>query len=280
MQLTAENYFSREADLAYMSNSQFKAFLKCPFGALAKLNEEAEEPPKLPFEFGGWVDRALLTPERLEAFECEHYEAMQETGMLSKTNGTDNAPMKTARRMVKVAAADPVFVSYLKGGHQVILTCKIAGVPFKCALDVLNPARIVDLKTAASLTKEDWLDNRTIFDRMDPDASPHMWRKALFYNCYQYDIQGAIYQYAVEYNTNARLPFFISALSKEPITDKEIYHFDDRVLAEKLAFVASHVPQIQRWKTGVDEAPRCGVCDYCRSTKMLSGPVEAVGVNY
>ena len=37
MILTAENYYSQEANLAYMSASQFKAFDRCEAAALAEL---------------------------------------------------------------------------------------------------------------------------------------------------------------------------------------------------------------------------------------------------
>lgn len=37
LQLNDENYYSQEADMQYMSVSQYKAFRKCEAAALAKL---------------------------------------------------------------------------------------------------------------------------------------------------------------------------------------------------------------------------------------------------
>ena len=46
--LSDENYYSQEADLAYMSVSQYKKFLECETAALAKLKGEwtPESDPK------------------------------------------------------------------------------------------------------------------------------------------------------------------------------------------------------------------------------------------
>ena len=40
MKLTADNYFSQEAQMEYMSASQFKAFDKCEAAALAEIKGE------------------------------------------------------------------------------------------------------------------------------------------------------------------------------------------------------------------------------------------------
>jgi hypothetical protein len=44
MILTNENYFSKEADMEYMSVSQFKAFEQCEAAALASVKGEWERP--------------------------------------------------------------------------------------------------------------------------------------------------------------------------------------------------------------------------------------------
>ena len=62
MILTADNYYSCEADREYMSVSQFKSFAgtfgksACEFAALEKLNRRWEEEKTTPLLVGGYVD--------------------------------------------------------------------------------------------------------------------------------------------------------------------------------------------------------------------------------
>ena len=44
LKLTAENYYSREANQAYFSASQIKAFLECESRTMAELRGEYAEP--------------------------------------------------------------------------------------------------------------------------------------------------------------------------------------------------------------------------------------------
>ena len=59
MILTAENYYSQEANLAYMSASQFKAFDRCEAAALAELRGEYIPPASTALLVGGHVDTAV-----------------------------------------------------------------------------------------------------------------------------------------------------------------------------------------------------------------------------
>ena len=62
MKLTAENYYSRDANLAYMSVSQFKDFVGtygrrgCEFEAMENLFGRWNPPPTTPFLVGSYVD--------------------------------------------------------------------------------------------------------------------------------------------------------------------------------------------------------------------------------
>ena len=62
MVLTAENYYSREANEEYMSVSQYKDFagtygkMACEFTAIEKLNERWEEPKSKALMVGSYVD--------------------------------------------------------------------------------------------------------------------------------------------------------------------------------------------------------------------------------
>lgn len=62
MQLTSENYYSREANREYMSVSQFKDFvgtygrLGCEFTALEKIEERWEDEKSTALMVGSYVD--------------------------------------------------------------------------------------------------------------------------------------------------------------------------------------------------------------------------------
>ena len=56
MKLTNENYFSKEADMEYMSVSQFKAFEQCEAAALASVKGEWERPKTTALLVGSYVD--------------------------------------------------------------------------------------------------------------------------------------------------------------------------------------------------------------------------------
>ena len=56
MKLTNDNYFSKEANLEYMSVSQFKAFEKCEAAAFAEIKGEWKRPKTTSLLVGSYVD--------------------------------------------------------------------------------------------------------------------------------------------------------------------------------------------------------------------------------
>lgn len=62
MKLTEENYYSKKADMEYMSVSQFKEFagtygkIACEFEALEKLKRQWQEEPSSAMMVGSYVD--------------------------------------------------------------------------------------------------------------------------------------------------------------------------------------------------------------------------------
>ena len=89
-----------------------------------------------------------------------------------------------------------------------------------------------------------------------------------------YDIQGAVYQEAVYQNTGMRLPFYIAAVSKEKEPNIEIIQIDDEHLREKLIEVEHNTPNIVMLKSRELEPIRCGLCDWCKHTKVLTKPIH------
>ena len=95
-----------------------------------------------------------------------------------------------------------------------------------------------------------------------------------FIQYWGYDIQGAVYQEVVYQNTGKRLPFYIAAVSKEKEPDLEIIQIDDGHLKEKLCEVEQNTPNILRLKKEEFPPIRCGLCDYCKHTKVLERPIH------
>ena len=122
---------------------------------------------------------------------------------------------------------------------------------------VLNA--IVDLKIMQSLTKEFWVKD---------------YGKMNFAQYWGYDIQGCIYQTVVFEVIKKQLPFFIAGASKEPITDIEVIEFYQSDLDDVRSIIDSNMGRILKVKSGEVEPDRCGQCDYCRHTKVLTAPVH------
>ena len=140
------------------------------------------------------------------------------------------------------------------------MTGEIAGVPFKTKIDsYLRAQAIVDGKVMASIRKFEWVKDIG---------------KVNFVEYWGYDIQGAIYQEIERQNSGERLPFFIAALSKEKVTDKEVIWLPDNMLSDRLKEIESNMPRLKALKAGEVEPVRCENCDYCTATRKLTGPIN------
>jgi len=56
MKLTAENYFSKEAEQFYMGSTQFKRFMQCEACAMAYIRGEYEQPKSTALLVGSYVE--------------------------------------------------------------------------------------------------------------------------------------------------------------------------------------------------------------------------------
>lgn len=256
MVLTEENYYSQEANMEYMSVSQYKEFagtygrVACEEQALARLRGAWSEEPGTALMVGSYVDRYF--EGTLAAFKNEHPE-------LFKRDGTLKAEFQKADELIARAERDPLFMQYMSGEKQTIMTAEMFGSKWKIKMDsYLEGLAIVDLKVMSSLTKLEWVRDMGYMD---------------FVRYWGYDIQGAVYQEVVYRNTGKRLPFFIAGISKEKTPNIEIIHVQNRFLEEALRMVESNMPHILNLKRGYALPIRCEQCDYCRSTKVLKSPI-------
>ena len=142
MELTEENYFSKEAAQIYTGSSEIKDFLKCEACALAKLKGEWEEEKSKAMLVSSYIDEAISGT--LDKFKEQNPEIFLKNGELK-------ADYKIANEVLEQMQDDEMFMKYLNGEHQVIMTGEINGVPVKIKIDSFHKDKvIVDLKAMAN----------------------------------------------------------------------------------------------------------------------------------
>lgn len=248
MILTDKNYYSLEANLEYMSVSQYKDFQTCEAMAMATLRGEWAKPTTTALLVGSYVDSWF--EGTIEDFKNDHPELYTQRGKL-------RADFNQAKELIAFAKEDAKFTEYMAGKKQVILTAPLFGTPWKIKIDSYFPGeRIVDLKVMRSMER--------IMGRS-------------FVEHWGYDIQMAIYA-AIEGHD---LETYLAVLTKQDPPDKEIIHIPKWRREDVLAEVKNNMPRILAVKSGIEAPTRCGVCDYCRATKMIESPIdfELVGLS-
>lgn len=257
LELTNDNYYSAEADAEYMSVSQFKDFkgtwgIKgCEFMAMERLRGEYPEKKGLPLLVGGYVDAWF--EGTIEKYKAEHPEII-------KKDGTLKADFVQADYIIERVQRDPMFMYYMSGEKQVIMTGNIAGIEWKIKIDSLLPDTIVDLKVMSQIDRNKWVED--IGEYLD------------FVRYWGYDIQGAVYQEIVRQNTGNKLPFVIAAVTKEEEPNIELIEVDQVYLDDALNRVKRESPLVSDLKLGLSEPEKCGICGCCRKNKVLLEPIK------
>ena len=245
MILTAENYFSPEAQIEYMSYSQIKAFDTCEAAAMAELRGERSPPKSAALLIGGYVDAR---------FSGETDQFIEFNPELLKKDGSLKAEYIQADAIIRRIKRDSMMTRYLSGQKQVIMTGQIDGFPFKIKIDSYHPGKaIVDLKTV-----------RSFGDVWTNDG------KVSFVEAWGYDMQGAIYQ-AVE---GHKLPFFLAAATKEAVPDIAVISIPQDALDNAMAMIRHKLSRIDGIKRGEIEPIRCEKCDWCKETKVLTEAID------
>ena len=247
MQLNENNYFSKEADIQYFSASQIKAFKKCEAAAMAELCGLYERPMSQALMIGQYVDAGLTGD--LCAWEHEHPE-------IRKRDGGLKAEFVQAEQMVQRAMRDDLFMDYMTGDHQTILTANLFGVPFKAKLDVLGADRIVDLKTVKDFSQV-YLPGQ---GRVD------------FATAWDWPLQMAIYQKMYEKLEGVRLPCFLAVITKETPSDIRIVQIEQERMDAEIAWLEQMLPRYDAIKNGAIDPDRCDNCAWCRQSRVLLGP--------
>ena len=253
MTLTNANYYSREANIEYMSVSQYKQFKKCEAAAMAQLRGKWEPPKTTALLVGSYVDAWF--EGTLDEFKKEHPE-------IFKKDGTLKADFQQAEDIIERIQKDEEFMRYMSGRKQVIRTAKLFGCKWKIKIDSRLRDKIVDLKIMRSM------------ERIMGKSFVEHWL---------YDLQMAIYA-AVEMIALKRktsLSTFLAVATKQSPPDIDVIEIPAWRREELLREVECSMPHILEVKSGKIEPERCGVCEYCRATKKIEKPIdfELVGLS-
>lgn len=243
--LTNENYFSTENQLKYMGVSQFKSFEKCQATAYAEVTGNYEKEKTIPMLVGSYVDAHF--EDSLDAFKAQNPQ-------IFKRDGTLKADYIKAEEIINRVEQDDMFMEFMSGEKQVIMTGVIEGVPVKIKVDSLHSDKIVDLKVMKDFA---------------PQYKPEQGRLS-WVEFWGYDLQGAVYQEIVRQNTGKVLPFYLAAATKEKVTDFDIIEILQSSLDFELERFKKSVLLYDAIKKGLIEPERCEHCDYCKQTKILT----------
>ena len=250
IELTNMDYFSKEANAAFWSVSQFKSFDRCEAAGVAEVMGQYRREETDALLIGSYVDAYF-------AGTADEFVEQHRDQMYSKRGGGLLAKYQQANVMIEAVNRQPLMINYLTGEKQVIQTAELWGIPWKIKMDVYIPdVRIVDLKTVKDFS-----------DMWDPTYGRRSWIEY-----WGYDIQGAIYQKVVEKNTGKKLPFYLVAVTKEKIPDVKVIQIPQHVLDAALGMVEAKIERFDFIKNCDVEPIRCEHCDYCRTTKQLSEP--------
>mgnify|MGYP000912393445 CR=1 FL=1 len=269
VKLNESNYFSAEANRRWMSASQLKSFLDCPARTIAELIGRYKREETTALLVGSYVDAYFSCT--LGQFRAAHPE------IYNSRTGELKAEYRQAEEIIQYLSNDQLLMAMLSGESQRIVTGEIAGVPFRGKLDGLLSAEkcraiveewpemagdlmmadgaIVDLKCIKDLEPV-WVSGRGRVSVSDA------WR---------WDLQLGIYQRLVGGN----LPCFIVAVTKEKTPDKCLIQIPHYMMSAAVESVQELIPRFQAMKEGREEAPRCGKCDWCRRSKVITGAVDA-----
>ena len=268
MELPRENYFSQEAQMAYMGSSQFKDFLSCEAAALAKIQGRYKPPASRSMLVGSYVD-AWYSGE-LPDFTERHPD-------MFKKDRTLKADFLAANAIIDRMQADQLYSLLMSGKKQVIRTGKIAGVPFKIKIDSLLDAaacRQIAEEFPGAAPALGFGDGAIVDQKVMRDLGD-VWsdeerRMVPFAQAWGYDIQGAIYQ-AVE---GHMMPFILAVGTREEPADLAALYIPDDALRAKLYEVEDLAPRFQAIKEGREEPRRCERCPWGRATRTLRTIVD------
>lgn len=232
IKLNQGNYYSEKANKQYFSVSQYKDFMKCEAMAMAKISGSYK--PEM--------TKALLTGSFVDSyFEGTLEQFIKENPAVFTRKQELKSEFRKANEIIARIKNDELFMRFMSGEKQSIMTFELFGVPWKMKMDSYLPGIcITDLKVVANF------------------RSLPLWR---------YDLQGAVYQKGVEIVTGDHLPFYLAVATKEKAIDLDIFQIPQSTLDMSLNEIGQNIRHFAEVKAGIVEPHYCGKCDYCKSIK-------------
>lgn len=249
MKLTNDNYYSKEANMEYMSVSMFKDFQECEVMAMAILNGEYVKERNNGMKRGGYVDAYFSK-------ELEKYKEENEDMFNTKT-GEFKAPFKNIPAIIETIESDEYFHSFHKGKVQQIYTGEIAGVKVKGKLDFdFDDKMTVDQKVMSDLSGKVWNDKKHRYE----DFIEH----------FGYYIQGGVYQELKRQKLGVKAPHILAITTDDEVPDKALIEIDQYWLDKGLKEFEELAPRYDLIKRGLLEPIGCGTCPVCKKLKKLT----------
>lgn len=263
MNLTIENYYTPDADMAYMSCSQYQGFLECEAKQLAKLQGRFVEEPTEALIVGNYVHTYMEGPESHSQFCKEHFDDIYKTKADKKTGTVvitgKYAAYAAADKIINCIDRDATLAKFreMPGYIEEIMTGQIFGVPWRIRMDkrIEKPRIILDWKTSANIRELKY--------------NPETKERETFIEAYGYMMRAAVYSEIEKQNTGFDTDpmFLIAAISKQDPPDKGLFMLNHRDRYDyELQQIKEHLPRIMRVKEGAELPRRCGHCEYCRKT--------------
>ncbi|MCI6122349.1 PD-(D/E)XK nuclease-like domain-containing protein [Blautia obeum] len=232
IKLNQSNYYSEKANMQYFSISQYKDFMKCEAMALAKITGAYKPEMTRAMLIGSFVDTY---------FEGTQEQFIKENPAVFTRKNELRSEFRKANQIISRIENDELFMKFMSGEKQRIMTFEMFGVPWKMKMDSYLPGIcITDLKIVAKFR-----------------ALP-FWR---------YDLQGAGYQKGVEIVTGERLPFYLAVATKERTIDLDVFQIPQSTLDAALYEIERNIGHYAEVKAGLVPPTYCGECDYCKSIK-------------
>ena len=270
-ELNAETYFSTEANLKYLDCSTYKNVVGtagrkgCECRALAIAKGEYEQPKTEALLVGSYVDAYF--DKSLSQFCLDNMEYVFSKASIKKFEKSGKAEelerlkaFEQADIMIKRAIKEPLFMKYVEGETQKILTADIDGVPIRVKLDSFDGHRITDIKTAASITE-------TYYAK---DSG----QRLNFVENFGYIEQAFFYQTAVEQNFGKHLPFYLAVITKEkhnnePHPRVAVIQIPDKIIEDKGKEIREKIKGVWNVLQGEYEPVPCKTCEWCADNLPL-----------
>lgn len=260
MILTESNYFSREADMKYLSVSQYKTFVnECEAKGLALAKKEYGNYDKMVFLLGNyfhaWAEGKL-----------EEFIEKNSSKIMMKSKKDKLAQFREVDEIIKRLENNPTqykrildIIRNKNNKKEQIFTGKLFENEWKIKIDVYNPINgyFCDFKLVKSINDKFY----NIFKNKYENFILH----------YGYDIQMYIYSQIEKIANNREkiLTPIIACITKENPIDTSLFIgfediFDNQEFIDIIKLNSDRIVSI---KNGDIEPMYCDKCDYCRSIR-------------